>query len=136
MLPAYKDITSRLGEPLWHDKHGVPRYDPFRPDMCGIYAYYVALLDIECQSCVRRFKVAVDYSNYEFCFGELMLPHLPSMEDAADFHFGDPPQHDYEGRGLCAGSTMNSITRRVMEFWIKDATKFEWVRRPEHEFAY
>ncbi|MGB9886467.1 MAG: hypothetical protein ACPLRW_05645 [Moorellales bacterium] len=135
MLPAYEDITRRLGEPLWYDRHGVPRYDPFRPDMCGVYARYAALLEIECQGCGRRFKVAVDYCNYEFWGGELRRPRLPSAEDEGDFCYGDdPPPHDYPGGGLCAGSTMSSITRRILEFWVRD--RFDWERRPEYEFVY
>lgn len=137
-MPAYKDITSRLGEPLWYDRHGVPRYDPFRPDMCGVYARYVALLDIECQACRKRFRAAVDYCGYEsrFIGGDLELkgPQLPTAEDEGDFRYGDPPPHDCPGRGLCAGSTMGSVTRRILEFWVKDG--FEWTRRREYEFAY
>lgn len=134
MLPAYEDITRRLGEPLWYDRHGVPRYDPFRPDMCGVYACYTALLEIECQGCGKRFKTAVDYPSYELCGGRLWWPQLPTAEDEGDFRYGDPPPHDCPGGGLCAGSTMGSVTRRILEFWVKDG--FEWTRRREYEFAY
>ena len=33
MLRDYFDIRSRLGEPLWFDDNGVPRYVPFTPGM-------------------------------------------------------------------------------------------------------
>jgi len=62
MYQLYEDITKRLGEPLWYDDHGVPRYDEFHPSMLDVYADFAALSEIACQSCGRRFKVGVPWS--------------------------------------------------------------------------
>lgn len=136
MLPSYSDITSRLGKPLWYDKHGVPRYDPFHPDMCGVYANFVAFMEIECQACGGRFRVAVDRRGWELIGGEIVRPTLPSLGDVGSFCYDDPPPHDVDG-GMCAGSTMSSVVRRILEFWVRDqSTNFEWIPLPEYEFTY
>jgi hypothetical protein len=43
MYPLYKDLRERLGEPLWHDAEGVPRYAPFEPSLLGIYDRWAVL---------------------------------------------------------------------------------------------
>lgn len=57
MYRLYRDIRDKLGEPLWHDEHGVPRYVAFHPSMCGVYDVHVALLEIECQGCGEHFQL-------------------------------------------------------------------------------
>jgi len=130
--PDYGDIRSRLGEPLWYDRHGVPRYDPFTPDMCGVYARYVALLEIACQACGRRFMVAVDLDGLEcFRWNQRGVSVLPTDEEAGVFCYGDPPRHD------CVGDTMLSDVCRIVEFWERSQeTGWEWARRREREFVY
>jgi len=130
--PDYNDIRSRLGDPLWYDRHGVPRYDPFRPGMCGVYARYVALLEIACQACGRRFAVAVDLDDLERLEWEKEGAFvLPTAEDPGAFCYGDPPRHG------CVGDTMSSYTCRIAEFWERSQeTGWKWVRRREREFAY
>ena len=52
MFPAYRDIrVLTASQPLWYDHHGVPRYEPFRPDMLGVQDVYASLIEIECASC-------------------------------------------------------------------------------------
>ena len=95
MLPDYRDIASRLGPSLWWDDHGVPRYDPFHPDLCGVYDGYVALLQIACQSCGRRFLVASGISR---SWRPLRVgsrpPALPTANDTSSLGYGDPPRHE------------------------------------------
>lgn len=130
MLPDYKDITSRLGQPLWYDRHGVPRYDPFHPDMCDVYANYVAYMEIRCQACGKCFKVAVDRSKYDWLERQV---EFPSSDSEGDFYYGDPPIH---GDG-CAGNTMSCETLRILEFWVRDgSTGYDWERKTEFEFDY
>jgi hypothetical protein len=51
------DLAQR--EPLWWDEHRVPRFAPFHPtDVNNIYATEVALCEISCQECSRKFLVA------------------------------------------------------------------------------
>lgn len=137
MLRDYADITSRLGAPKWWDDHGVPRYEPFHPGMLGVYDDVAALLDIACQSCPRRFHVAMSTSLAWLCVRSKDrkisdgVP-LPTLEPGF-YHYGDPPPHG------CVGDTMNCEDLRVLEFWTKrwsapDADTFkEWVRLPEQE---
>lgn len=119
---AYTDIRSRLGEPEWWDECAVPRYCVFKPDESGcIYAREVLLLAIGCQGCGRGFKVCMSVSS---------LPEktLADAVEADEIHYGDPPN-----AGCCgAGPTMNSVPRRVLEFW-KLSSSFEWGRYPDLE---
>jgi hypothetical protein len=153
MLRAYEDITSRLDKCLWHDGNGVPRYDEFHPDMCGVYDRYVAFMEIGCQSCDELFLVASEISMNEAISKNFSLPIKPldgeekridevtrkldgtspdsPWEQIGSFHYGDPPRHGTEE--LCvAGDTMNSVPLRIIEFWKKE--NFEWVRDPNYEF--
>lgn len=140
VLPDYRDITRRLGEPLWYDEHGVPRYDPFHPDLCGVYDTYVALLEIACQACGRRFHVAVGVdAGWHMVTTGGKEPELPTRESVGSFDFGDPPRHTCDDGGLCAGETMSSVPLRVIEFWRRDWRRgglAEWRRDPAHEVRF
>ena len=58
MKTDYSEITNKLGEPLWWDEKGVPRYEPFENHyQCGVYNKAVAYLRIECQNCRKSFFV-------------------------------------------------------------------------------
>jgi len=130
MLPDYSDITSRLGDPLWWDQNGVPRYEKFHPDYCDIHAHYIALLLVTCQNCGKEFRVASEWPK-EFLHGEVILP---SQTDIGSFHYGDPPSHG--GDDCWTGDTMNSEPRRILEFWHRDVcfkAERRWHRHPEYE---
>jgi len=105
----YRDITDKLGTPLWWDEHGVPRYCDFSPDAASnIYGREVALLDIRCQNCGAAFKVCVSSSPFD----SRQTPLADAVRDQT-LHYGDPPN-----AGCCAaGPTMNSVPQRVLEFW-------------------
>lgn len=131
MLPSYDDITKKLGEPLWYDGNGVPRYEPFTPGMTDVYATYIAYFRIGCQSCGREFLVTVDYTSMDAIHGPLKHEVTkPTKTGIGFFHYGDPPAH-----GGCVGDTMNSIPRQVLEFWNHDIGRegISWTRLPEHE---
>jgi hypothetical protein len=119
MLRSYEDLTRRLGVPLWYDDNGVPRYDPFRPDLCGIYARFIALAEIACQACGDRFKVAFERRN----FASDKHPWVPIPESVNLLHYGDPPPHG------CSGDTMNCLDLRVLEFWRRDGDPLAAWRR-------
>lgn len=62
MLRDYDDIRSRISDPIfWWDDNGVPRYCHFRPQQCGVYDVVVALVEVACQACLERFRVAVTF---------------------------------------------------------------------------
>ena len=131
MLPDYSDITSRLGEPMWWDEYGVPRYEPFSPGWCDVFADYVAFMLIECQACGREFKVAVSAGKNDWQRLFLRRPvELPTAHSAGSFYYGDPPRHEEER--CCAGNTMTSIPKRVLEFW-HCTIDGNWHRLPEYE---
>jgi hypothetical protein len=150
MLRDYDDIRKRLGEPLWWDGNGVPRYDPFTPEQCGIYDRHVAFMEIACQACGETFMVASEWGGtYEHLVEKPALPDFTKgsgWDAVGSFHYGDPPRHSKED-GCMSGDTMNSIPVEVIEFWSKDwisgkddpnkefdkLNPFGWTRHPEYE---
>lgn len=122
----YACITSRIAEnPTWWDEHGVPRYAVFAPsDSPNIYAREVALLLIECQACGHEFRVGMTSDMYDRALGR---PTLHDLVLSGEIHYGDPPNI-----GCCpSGPTMNSVPRRVLEFWRTDYV--QWSRVVELE---
>lgn len=117
---SYKDITDKLGEPIWWDEYAVPRYCEFHPNKVGnIYAEEVILLEIGCQECGFRYKVAMSYC-YE---GKSLTERVQNKQ----VHYGDPPNYC----ACSAGATMSCIDIRVLEFWKQE--DLEWIRKPELE---
>lgn len=150
MHPDYADITSKLGKPLWYFDpcRAVPRYDPFHPNLCGVYDHHVALVVIRCQACHNEFMASVSIDSMDRMqrnqAGKMELQKIvfPSAESAGGFDaWGDPPRHSH-WEGACAGGdTMMSELVRIAEFWSRDhdrqsKTFLEWVRRPQYEFDY
>jgi hypothetical protein len=139
MYQPYIDILDRLGNPLWWDEHGVPRYEAFTPRLCSdIYADFAALLEIQCQECDRTFPVASSWNLVENALdrSEKNPPQdckLPHDGDAGDFTYGDAPWHDSnpEGKGQCGGTTMTTFVVRILQFYKRDVG--DWIRLPEHE---
>jgi hypothetical protein len=134
MKNEFPDITTKLGKPKWYDVKGYPRYCRFHPDkQSNIYASLVALIEVGCQNCERKWVVCVSVDRKDF------KRHIefPSRTSIGDFHYGDPPSHVKEDH---AGSTMNSIPLRVIQFWsknfypVKKGKKFiRWVRIRRYE---
>jgi hypothetical protein len=131
MHAQYDDINSRIGTPpIWFDEHAVPRYCAFAPHRsASIYVGEIALAEITCQSCGQAFHVA---------FSRLNAPSGTVAEAirTKTLHYGDPPNV-----GCCgAGPSMNSVPRRVLEYWhrhdqryvenrmIIDQAYSDWVR--------
>lgn len=115
MKHHYRDIRDKIAfEPLWWDEAGVPRYCEFSPkETNDIYADEVAFLEIACQNCGRRFKVALSAGSRQRGEG---VPSLASRVRAGSLYYGDPPNI-----GCCpTGPTMNSVPLRVLEFWVND----------------
>jgi hypothetical protein len=136
MLRDYSDITDQLGDPLWWDDHGAPRYCDFSPLRATIYKKYVVLAQVQCQGCDRVFRAASARPEGRHYISEWRETELPTSTDIGSFHFGDPPRHDD-----CIGETMNIYTLRILEFWERDPTVLEldanpWRRRRELEFVY
>lgn len=126
MLPAYHDIRSRIADPpTWHDRHGVPRYEPFHPSLLGVYDDFAILAEIACQWCGQRFLVGGGWTRFDVFADPIVERNLEAL--ATSFDYGDPPRHNAEAKGECAGATMSSETVRVAEAWEK--VGFDWVRR-------
>lgn len=130
----YRDITSRISEPpKWYDEEAVPRYCDFAPDQtANIYASEAALVEIACQGCGTRFKVAFSWDRMDMKWvrGTPRLHEELTLADVKDLHYGDPPN-----AGCCpSGPTMNCDDLRVLEFWRKNE-RFRWTRIPELEVA-
>lgn len=122
MLRSYREITDKMGEPLWWDGNGVPRYVPFSPDATGVYDHAVGLVEIACQDCGKRFEVAFEYDHHRWNGSELVAYKRP---DPQTLHYGDPPNHD------CVGDTMNCEDLRVLQWWEKE--HLDWVRVSDME---
>ena len=124
MLPSYDDIRSRIAEPsLWYDRHGVPRYEPFKPQMLGVYDDFAVLAEIECQRCSRRFLVGGGWTRFDVFADPIVERTLTGL--VASFDYGDPPRHGGDA-GRCAGETMSSDVVRVVETW--ERVGLDWVR--------
>ena len=120
----YKDITDKLGRPMWWDEAGCPRYCAFGPyETNGIYASQVALLEIACQNCGERFMVAMAFTKWrpeDFEDGASLRERII----AGHIHYGDPPNFN-----CCpAGPTMNCEDLRVVEYW--EQVGIQWQRDP------
>jgi hypothetical protein len=122
----YKDILDRIDEPpAWFDDDGVPRFGDFSPRHLGnIYAAEAALAEVSCQGCGRMFKVALTDSFTSKGLGlsdEIRLGRV---------HYGDPPNVNCCG----AGSSMNSVMHRILEYWSRDyEVSMDWRRDPTFE---
>jgi hypothetical protein len=144
MHASYDDIISRISTaPIWFDEHAVPRYCAFKPERsASIHIGEIALAEITCQECQRRFRVALSVVN----FREQTIAEAIQNKT---LHYGDPPRHDGEPADphpCHAGASMNSEPRRVLEYWRRhdgryvEGTRitntklyFEWVRDPSLE---
>jgi len=118
----YADILDRLGNPSWWDEHAVPRYCDFAPDRCAdIYAVEAVLLRIACQSCHRRFDVALTSHPRSISY-----PYDEKLSDKirdGSIHYGDPPNIQC----CAAGPTMNCFDLRVTEYW-RQGANHAWER--------
>ena len=132
MWPDYKDIIRRAGQPNWYDSGGIPRYGKFHPDKVEIYAQWVAFVEIACQSCDKRFHVAVSRDRMEL--GKLG-PIYPRSCTIGSFHYGDPPRHG-SLKECAAGDTMNSTPIRIIELWYKDEKSWNWKRNSDYEVEF
>jgi hypothetical protein len=131
MWRCYHDILDTLGEPQWFDEAAVPRYCPFAPDqVANIYAEEACLVQIACQACHRKFRVAFSYSHADRVMNPCCRRLSEQIRQPHGFlHYGDPPNVE-----CCAcGPTMNSEPERVLEFWIHDRKTWTWERHPELE---
>ena len=63
MFTYYGDILEKLGPAIWYTEDGYPRYCEFAPNECGVHTKAVALLEIACQDCDKRFLVASEWGN-------------------------------------------------------------------------
>lgn len=128
---GYRDILNVMGEPQWWDEVAVPRYCDFAPDEShNIYAKQVALVEIACQDCGRRFKVTFSSTPvWDEALKGMPKDWLVRRVENKSLHYGDPPN-----AGCCpCGPTMNCEDLQVLEFW--EQAGFEWRRRPELEIA-
>jgi len=137
MYPLYKDIREKLGTPNWIDQHGVPRYYEFNPkDTAEIYNDWVLLLEVECQSCGKKFKCATSLAWYQVW---LKSPKLkdPTIEVIMNhlFGWGDAPWHDADGNeagfeSQCAGTTMSTNCIPI-GLWHKVRSEWREMEIPE-----
>lgn len=130
MLCNYKDITEKLGTPLWWDDYGVPRYCDFEPmAVADIYAKEAALVVVACQNCQRQFPVAITSSAMEMVRGGSTVR---DVIESGTTGWGDPPNI-----GCCAsGPTMTSDDVKVLEFWEVDEKSRDWSRVRELEVVF
>ena len=155
----FSDITSRIAEaPSWFDTNGVPRYGDFTPKaLPDIYCDECALVEIACQDCEKRYKVAFSSSKLERLTPRLRIEADITTIDprpiatairSHSLGYGDPPNCLHKPG--CAGPTMTSDPVRVLEYWsrndqayvdrdkgiIHDAEAyFTWKRDPSLEIS-
>jgi hypothetical protein len=157
MHARYDDIISRISSPpIWFDEHAVPRYCAFEPGRSSsIHIGEIALTEIACQRCQRRFRVAISAVNFR---DQMILQAIRSNTTPGNFHdrtiaeairsktlqYGDPPRHDSDGCDV--GASMQSDARRLLEYWRRHDPRYvefgrvtnihawtKWVRDPSLE---
>lgn len=125
MYEPYFDIREKLGEPMWHDKHGVPRYCKYEPGLQGVYDDFDALFEVWCQGCGRKFLVGASATG--FVVGDEGPVNYVLPEDSIRWPsfvvYGDAPWHGCKS----GGETMTAIPLRIVEFWRKDGPG-DWER--------
>lgn len=120
VYPLYSDIRERLGEPLWHDEHGVPRYAPFHPSLLGVYDDRAALFEVMCQSCGRIFPCAAGTTRlWPIMAGKGTEEETLDATLRRIIGWGDAPWHTHEGGGQCAGTTMATTIAGIVSVWEK-----------------
>lgn len=143
MWTIYKDIMDKLGEPLWYDEYGVPRYCDFSPDMCNPYAQTVTYFTIRCRYCGKMIKVAKSFEVQEEVEIGLLdrnqLKELLQNKEFIDdinyriignypyslFNYGDAPYH-WDQEGLCLGCFNTSETIKILGVFIKNSAVEGW----------
>lgn len=134
MYPIYRDLREKLGEPLWHDAEGVPRYAPFEPNLLGIYDEWACLFVVRCQGCSRDFHCAAGWTitnGLMHLTAEQSKERFDKKDDAATVlplfvGWGDAPWHGYNGDdGQCSGTTMSTEIMDVREIWHRVNYKWE-----------
>jgi hypothetical protein len=148
MLPRYDDILSRVdAAPRWWNGSGVPRFEPFVPDMLGPYASIAVEARIACQGCGTEFVVAEGWSRMDFTWvpaedrpvadaeGAIrMLMRRPVIEDiAARYRFGDPPRHANRRYEDCLSASMSTVSLALLSVWERPTGSSVWVRRVDLE---
>lgn len=132
MLPAYNDIITRIAErPIWFTATGVPRYNPFAPEMLGVYDQIAGLFLVQCQSCSAKLKIGDGtprFSIHKVLAGDTEEITVESFGQT--WTCGDPPRHDCPG----AGETMSAIELSVLEMW--ERISMDWKRRKDLELAF
>lgn len=153
MNNSYEDIRSRIAEePKWFDEEAVPRYCTFAPrETANIYADSSCLVEITCQGCGHAFQVCFSDSRTRRLLRALDALRAEGVEattelmqeraelltlehaiETRELHYGDPPNIYC----CAAGPTMNSVPRRVLEFWGRNPdlrSAERWLRLPEYE---
>ncbi len=110
MHRCYSDILELTEKkPVWFDEQAVPRFCEFSPAEVDVYAHECALVEIACQGCDHRFKVAIVADTHD---GD---PSIANAIRANEVHYGDPPNIQC----CAAGPTMSSMSVRVIEYWTR-----------------
>lgn len=122
---SYKDITAKLGQPLWWDEYAVPRYCLYHPTViANIYANETVLVEVHCQSCNYLFMVAMSWDVFAAARGHTSLANRIKI---GEIWYGDPPNY-----GCCAaGPTETANMVQVLEYWQRKDGK--WLRDRELE---
>jgi|ERR1700733_3381805 hypothetical protein len=130
MHPSYDDIIARIDtEPLWFDEHAVPRYCAFEPNRsANIFTSEIALIEISCQECAQRFRVAFSGMN----FGHMNIMTL-AEGIKEKLIFIEPPRHNL--KTCAAGSATSCEPIRVLEYWRRPprGDHTSWTRDPSLE---
>lgn len=128
MYPLYRDIRDRLGVPIWHDQHGVPRYDEFHPSLLGIHDDWACHFLVRCPSCGEMFPCAVGFNALSYIASQVNFIDLFDKRSSPEemlpcfVGWGDAPYHPYP-TGQCAGTTMGADVCAILSVWYRDS---EW----------
>lgn len=125
MKTSYQDVLDATStDPYWWDADGVPRFQPFSPDMLGFYDNLAVLVAVECVGCGVVFHVGASFQKFALFLGGTVHRDVESL--AKNFVYGEPPRHG------CRGDDQFANELAVLEAWEKYRDGV-WERYPEHE---
>lgn len=151
-------MIEKLGEPIWYDENGTPRYCEFNPQYCYPYARVVAFFEIQCSHCEKIFKVATStdlLNEYDKDFNierlksiinnPQVINKVNDLYEVIDqypelslFDYGDPPFH-WKDKNLnepCMGYASSSFTTKILAVYEWNLNKdLKWIKLNEKEIS-
>jgi len=134
MKPCYYDILRCTDKPpIWWDERGVPRFEPFVPNLhASPHSRECVLFNVSCQCC---------YALYVVCMSSHRKSVLREQILVKELNYGDPPFACFTGNSdtqflkeknpalqKCGmGYATTAEPENIIGFWERLSSSGEWV---------